>query len=321
MPPLQADRDGRTTSGPRLDCSRTENSGAAVEVWQLQYFVVVAEELHFGRAAERLHIVPSAVSQQVRRLERELGGALFDRTTRAVTLTEGGRSLLPRARRLLDEATGIRGAADAPRADPADTLRLGSSTGLASRLDAILAGFAARAPRARLELVTATAVERVRMLRRGELDAALLRAPEPDPAIDLLPLADDPLVVALPAAHPLAGAAAVEVAALRGLPLRLADRARNPALHDLVVRSCRAAGFEPTVGPAFTTDQDTLAAIGFGAPAWTVYYAAQAARLAPPRVVFRPLRDPEPGMRVALAVRREPPRPPLQSLIDACRGA
>jgi DNA-binding transcriptional LysR family regulator len=292
-----------------------------VELRQLQYFVVVAEELHFGRAAERLHIVPSAVSQQVRRLEHELGVPLFDRTTRTVTLTDGGRALLPRARRLLDEAAAIRVAADALRADRANTVRLGSSTGLATRLDAILTGFAALAPQARLELVSATADERVRLLRSGELDAALLRAPEPDPALDLLPLRDEPLVVALPAAHPLAARPVVDMAALRGLPLRLADRARNPPLHDLVLRSCRAAGFEPTLGPAFTTDQDTLAAIGFGEPGWTVYYATQAGRLAPPQVVFRPLRDPEPLMPTALAVRREPPRPQLHSLIDACRSA
>jgi DNA-binding transcriptional LysR family regulator len=291
-----------------------------VELRQLQYFVVVAEELHFGRAAERLHIVPSAVSQQVRRLEHELGIPLFDRTTRTVTLTEGGRALLPRAHRLLDEATAIRVAADALRAERANTVRLGSSTGLAARLDAILTGFAARAPAARLELVATSADERVRLLHSGRLDAALLRAPAPDPAVDLLPLWDDPLVAALPAAHPLAAGPVVEMAALRGLPLRLAAPDRNPALHELVLRSCREAGFEPVLGPAFTTDQDTLAAIGFGAPSWTVYYAPQAGRLASPRVVFRPLRDPEPVMPTALAVRREPPRPQLQSLIDACRG-
>jgi DNA-binding transcriptional LysR family regulator len=291
-----------------------------VELRQLRYFVVVAEERHFGRAAERLHIVPSAVSQQVRRLERELGVALFDRTTRTVALTDAGRALLPRARRLLDESDGIRVAADALRAERANTVRLGSSTGLAGRLDAILAGFAERAPQARVALVTASATDRVRLLRGGELDAALLRAPEPDPALELLPLAADPLVVALPAAHPLAGGPVVAMAALRGLPLLLADRERNPPLHELVLRSCRAAGFEPVLGPAFTTDQDTLAAIGFGEPAWTVYYAAQAARLAPARVAFRPLRDPEPAMPTALAVRREPPRPQLRSLIDACRA-
>jgi DNA-binding transcriptional LysR family regulator len=291
-----------------------------VELRQLQYFVVVAEELHFGRAAGRLHIVASAVSQQVRRLEHELGVALFDRTTRTVALTDAGRALLPHARRVLDDTAAVRIAADALRADRAATVRLGSSTGLATRLDAILAGFAERAPRARLELVTTTADERVRLLRDGRLDAAVLRAPGPDPALDLLPLWDDPLVVALPAAHPLAAGPAVEMAALRGLPLRLADRARNAPLHDLVLRSCRTAGFEPTPGPAFTTDQDTLAAIGFGAPGWTVYYASQADRLAPPQVVFRPLRAPAPVMPTALAVRREPPRPHLQALIDACRS-
>jgi DNA-binding transcriptional LysR family regulator len=293
----------------------------AVELRQLRYFVVVAEELHFGRAAERLHIVASAVSQQVRRLEHELGVALFERTTRTVALTDDGRALLPHARRVLDGAAAVRIAADALRGDRAATVRLGTSTGLAGRLEAILTGFAERAPLARLELVTAPADERVRMLRGGALDAALLRAPGPDPTLDLLALWDDPLVVALPAAHPLAAGPAVEVAALRGLPLRLADRARNPPLHELVLRSCRAAGFEPTPGPAFTTDQDTLAAIGFGDPCWTVYYASQADRLAAPQVAFRPLTGPAPVMPTALALRREPPREQVRALIDACRSA
>ena len=289
-----------------------------MELRQLHYFLTVAEELHFGRAAERLHIVQSAVSQQIRRLERDLGADLFDRTTRTVRLTEAGKRLLPHARQMLATATRARTEIEALRAEHAATVRLGTSAGLGARLETILAEFARLSGNATLELVTAETGERLRMVRSGELDATLLRGDRPAEGLELLPLWEDPLMVALPARHGLAVRGVIDMAELAGLPLRLASRQRNPTLHDLVVRSCREAGFEPELGPEFTTDQDTLAAIGFGKPSWTVFYAPQAEQLPVPGVVFRPLRDPAPVMRAFLAVRPDPPNVGLRALIEAC---
>ncbi|KNB54313.1 LysR family transcriptional regulator [Streptomyces caatingaensis] len=292
-----------------------------MEIRQLEYFLTVAEELHFGRAAGRLHIVQSAVSQQVRRLERELGVPLFARTTRAVALTEAGRRLLPHAREVLAARNRAREAVEELRAERAVTLRLGTSDGLGARLDGILAGFAGLAPHAQLELVTAATEERLRRVRGGELDAALLRGERPFPGVELLPLWEDALMVALPARHDLAVRGTVAMADLAGLPLRLASRARNPALYDLVMRSCEEAGFAPALGPEFTTAQDTLASVGHGRPSWTVFYAPHADQLPVPGVVFRPLRDPAPVMRAFLAVRPDPPRAELRALIEACHAA
>ncbi|MER5785183.1 LysR family transcriptional regulator [Streptomyces mobaraensis] len=292
-----------------------------MEIRQLEYFLAVAEELHFGRAAERLHIVQSAVSQQVRRLERELGMPLFDRTTRAVGLTEAGRRLLPHAREVLAARERARAAVDELRTEHAATLRLGTSSGLGARLEAILDGFARLAPSAQLELVTAATDDRLRRVRSGELDATLLRGDRPVPGLELLPLWEDDVMVALPARHDLAVRDTIALAELAGLPLRLSGRERNPALYDLMLRSCEEAGFTPVFGPEFTTAQDTLASIGYGKPSWTVFYAPHADQLPVPGVVFRRLRSPAPVMRAYLAVRPDPPQAELRALIEACHGA
>ncbi|MFE4016220.1 LysR substrate-binding domain-containing protein [Streptomyces sp. NPDC059101] len=292
-----------------------------MEIRQLRYFLTVAEELHFGRAAERLHIVQSAVSQQLRRLERELGTELFARSTRVVRLTEAGDRLLPYAREMLALQARAREAIDELRAEQAATVRLGTSSGLGARLDALLAAFARLDGQAQLELVTGSTEERLAKVRTGDLDATLLRGERTDPDLEFLPLWQDTLMAALPARHELAARETVELARLAELPLRISPPSRNAALHDLVMRSCREAGYEPLPGPEFTNAQDTLAAIGHGRPSWTVFYAPHADQLPVPGVVFRPLCEPTPTMRAYLAVRSGPPRAGLRALIEAAYAA
>jgi DNA-binding transcriptional LysR family regulator len=219
------------------------------------------------------------------------------------------------------DVAGAHAALDDLRTARAATIRLGTSTGLGARLDAIFDEFSRRTPEARLELVTASSTDRIRRVRSGDLDGALLRGLPDDADVELIPLWRDPLVAAIPARHELAVGASVELAALAGLPLRLASRARNPQLHDLVVGCCQEAGFTPTFADEFTTDQDTLAAIGFGPPSWTVYYAPQISQIASPGVVFRPMRNPEPAMTTYLAVLPDRPRAELGGLLDACHAA
>ncbi|MFI9366208.1 LysR substrate-binding domain-containing protein [Kitasatospora sp. NPDC053057] len=290
-----------------------------MELRQVRYFLAVAEELHFGRAAERLRIVQPTVSQQVRRLERELGVALFDRSTRAVALTAAGSAFLPHARAVLAAERAAVEAMAEQRDDQAQVLRIGTNIGLGARLERLLAALAERAPRLTVELCSAPASVRLQQVRDGELDAAFVRGLERSPGLDLLPVWPDPLVAALPADHPLAAAGAVEVARLAALPLRIAAREANPHLVDLVTGACRAAGVEPVLGPEFTTDQDTLAAIGTGRPSWTVFYASQAAVLPAGRTVFRPFAEPL-ALQTYLAVRPSAPARRLAPLLEACRG-
>ncbi|MFC3574529.1 LysR substrate-binding domain-containing protein [Streptomyces yaanensis] len=283
-----------------------------MELRQLSFFVTVAQELHFGRAAERLHIVQSAVSQQIQRLERELGAELFDRSPRHVRLTAAGERLLPEARAVLAAADRAR-AAVAPPAG----LRLGTSTGLGAHLDRVLAAFARRLPDVPVELVSLPAAQRLARVADGRLDAAFVRAVEPVPGIRVLPLWSDPLVAALPAGHPLAARAEIALDELVGLPLSITARATNPALVDLVVGACHAAGFEPLPGPVSGSLQDTLATIG-SRPLWTVVYASHARVLHSPRVAFVPFRAPGLALPTGLAVRSSAPPPYLDDLLLAC---
>ena len=253
-----------------------------MELRQLRYFVTLAEELHFGRAAERLHIVQPAVSQQLRRLEAELGVRLLDRSTRRVALTAAGQRLLPEARAVLAAAERARAAVAGPA-----PLRLGTSTGLGERLPRLLSELERRRPGRPVELVRLPAAARLRQVATGALDAALVRGgAEAAPGVRLEPVWTDALVIALPAAHALAGDETVALAQLAELPLRLPARDVNPPLADLVLAACRAAGFEPRRAPALD-EQDMLAAIAAGPPTWTVYYAAQAALVAAAGVAFR----------------------------------
>jgi len=278
-------------------------SGETVDLRELEAFLAVADELHFGRAAERLRVAQPSVSQLIRKLERGLGVRLFERTSRRVELTAAGHRLLPEARAVLaalDRATA------AARGTDGESLRLGTADLLGERLDRLLDLFAARAPTATVTLSLSSAGERLRRIRTGDLDAALVRAAAPGPGIALTPLWTDPLVIALPAGHPLAGQPRLRLADMADLPLRLVPREQNATFVDQVVTACHAAGFSPIYGPRFGELQESLAEIGANPASWTVLYAATARLAGTRRVAFRPLADPGLAVTTSLATRPNP---------------
>ncbi|WP_371749463.1 LysR family transcriptional regulator [Streptomyces sp. NBC_01283] len=292
-----------------------------MELRQLEYFVAVADEGGFGRAAVRLHVVQASVSQQVARLERELGLRLFDRTTRRVGLTAAGERLLPEARAALAAAARVGHVAAEMLAAGEGILRLGTTRAFAERVYPALDVLAEHVPGLRVRLVQEARERRIGALRSGELDAALVRGGGPLPGLEMLTVWDDPLIVALPANHPLAAMPRLEPADLAGLPLRLAPRERNPAFHDLVTGLLRTSGIDMPAGPHFTTLQETLAAIATdsdcsmrGAASWTVFDLV--GDLPPARrIAFRALlgaRSP-----VSLAVRPGPLSPAIRHLLNA----
>jgi DNA-binding transcriptional LysR family regulator len=279
--------------------------------------VVVAEQLHFGRAAELLSIGQPAVSQQVHRLERELGVSLFDRSPRTVRLTEAGRRLLPAARAVL--AAAERARLSVRPAGGARRLTLGTSAGLGDHLDRVLGALRVLAPDLSVELVSAPTRARLDRVRAGQLDAAFVRGVAQAPGLELLPVWLDELMVALPAEHALAGQQRIRFADLAGMPLRISPRRANPPLVDLVMTACARAGFEPVRQPGSPVLADTLAAIGSTADTWTVVYAAHARGLCPPRVAFRPA-EPSLTLPTLLALRPEPGDGP-GLLRQACAAA
>lgn len=288
-----------------------------MELRQLQYFIMVAEELHFGRAATRLQVVQPAVSQQVQRLERELGVDLFSRSSRRVQLTAAGQRMLPEARGVL---AGVRRAKRVAVRDVDGrhrVLRIGTTEGLGDHLDQLLDDVVRRAPELKVVLNCVSVQTRLQLVRDGELDAALVRGVSASNSLLLQPIWQDELVVAVPVSHDLASHAQLRIGQLAELPLRLARREDNPPFVDLVLRSCRDSGFEPILAEPFDSLPNTLTEIGYGLPSWTVTCQGTAQLITAPRVAFRPLVEPPITIVTSIAV-ADPPSELQQLLLAIC---
>lgn len=292
-----------------------------MELRQLEYFIAVAEHLHFGHAAEALSIGQPAVSQQLARLERELGVSLLDRSSRRVRLTPAGSRFLPEARAVLAAVERARlSAAGAGQPQPFTTLRIGSSVGLGERLAVVLAELHAMEPPVVAELVTAPTRARLERVAAGQLDAAFVRGVTTAPGVELIDVWPDRLLVLLPARHELAALDVVPLTELAGLPLRIVGRRANPPLVDLVMSACTNAGFTPTLADHPEAVEDVLVAVASGPPSWSVVYEPHARMLNLDRVVFRPS-DPPLSLMTRLAVPEDATTTALAPLLRACSAA
>jgi DNA-binding transcriptional LysR family regulator len=291
-----------------------------VELRQLRCFVTLAEERHFGRAADRLGIGQPAASQLIARLERELRVPLFARTSRRVTLTPQGAELLEHARAVLAAADGASAAAARLATSPRRLLEVGTCSGLGDRLPPILSALAQAQPLLQVRLRAVPSRERADRVARGELGAAFTHEVRPHAGVRAQMLWLDPLRVALPAGHPLARRRVLRLADLADLPLRLVARRINPPLHDLVTEACVLAGFTPTLLPAASTLEDAMAELGSGPPSWTVVFAARARQFRSSSVVFRSFAAPGLALTTSLLVPAGPPGPDLAALLRACQS-
>jgi DNA-binding transcriptional LysR family regulator len=214
------------------------------ELRQLRTFLVVAEELHFTRAAERLNLAQQALSSQVRSLEQRLGVSLFDRTTRRVELTEAGRTLLAHAVPLLASATRAWDAvASASAGETAHITVSYAPTARHEILPAILEEVHRRHPQ--LEVTTCELWGGGNAVQSGMVDVAIMRGDVPDVVgITGTKVQDSPFGVILSADHPLAGQSSIEVADLGDTPVELPTRVFNQSFHDAVLAALGARGYE-----------------------------------------------------------------------------
>ncbi|WP_406513544.1 LysR family transcriptional regulator [Streptomyces sp. NBC_00161] len=223
----------------------------------LQCFVAVAEERHFGRAAELLGMAQPPLSQRIQRLERELGVRLFERTSRQVTITAAGTVLLEEARLLLARADALAATARRIRDGESGLLRAALPPDLAGEaIAAILAAFRQHHPGVELELHELSTAEQLARFASRELDVGLVRHPCDLAGLELGPVLRRELGVLLPREAPAAGLDEVPLAALTGYGLVLFPRAEAPALHDDVLNTCARGGYTPAAvrqgrGPSF----------------------------------------------------------------------
>jgi DNA-binding transcriptional LysR family regulator len=269
-----------------------------MDVRQLRSFVVVAEELHFRRAADRLHLSQPALSQQIRSLENELEVPLLFRNRRRVELTAAGASFLPEAHDLLATLDSAIATARRVHEGRVGRLRIGFvGSALLSIVPAVLQRFRAARPEVELELRERSTVEQLSALRGGEIDIGLVPLPIDDVGLDVKVLVREPAIAVLPAGHALAGLARIGLARLAAEPFVLFPRAQAPGFHDRLVDAVSREGDAPRVVQQATEMQTIVGLVAAGIGVSLVPSSVE--RLALPGVAYRPvIRAP----RVELAV-------------------
>jgi DNA-binding transcriptional LysR family regulator len=265
---------------------------------ELRAFVVLAEHLHFGRAADRLHVTQPALSKQIRRLEEVVGGPLLTRGYRDVRLTAAGEVLLPRARLLLQESSAALEVARRAANGQLGLLRIGF--GIASiqkLLPDVLLRLRASAPGVEVRLRDMSTPGQLAAIRRGDIDVGFVRLPVADPQVATRPVLHERLTAVLgPSTR---WRTADGLASLAREPFVTIGRATSASFYDHVVAVCRAAGFTPVIvqetNELFT--MMTLVAAGMG----VALAPSSAAPRRPPGVRFRAIAQPEAAWDIGLA--------------------
>ncbi|MFF0947636.1 LysR family transcriptional regulator [Rhizobium leguminosarum] len=288
-----------------------------MELRHLRYFLAVAEEGNFTRAAGKLGIGQPPLSQQIRDLEKEVGAALFHRVPHGAELTAAGAAFLGEAKASLAAAEKAKLAAQSANRGETGRLSLGftASSAFNPVVSTTIRRFRARWPEVQLSLTEMNTLALMQKLERGELDATFMRPSLDDPAgIRLRRLPDEPMVVALPASHPLARRNELPLAALADEPFILFPRLVGLSLYDDVVLACRKAGFELTVAqeaPQISSVVNLVAAdLGVS------IVPASISQIKLEGVAYRPIEGPPAVARLALAILKTHRSPVTENLIS-----
>lgn len=292
-----------------------------MELRQLRYFLAVAEELHFGRAAERLNISQPPLSQQIRQFEEELGTPLFERSSRSVRLSAAGEALLPEARELLARAQCAADTARRVATGEAGLLRV---TFVRPALDAglpeAIRAYRAASPGVRLELVEMNTQEQLDELRSGRTQLGFVRLYEHElDGLETALFLREPYVVALPSEHRLAWKPRLSLRELQGEPLILYPKRVQPKLYERMLACCEAAGYRPQIAQETLTIQTALALVSAGLG--VSFAPASSAKTPRKGVLFRELAPGLPVVEIWAAwERRLSQDPRIQGFLSAVRA-
>jgi len=286
-----------------------------MELRHLRYFVAVAEELNFRRAAERLRVAQPALSAQIKNLEGELGVRLFERTTRSVLLTQTGQVFLTEARGVLGAATHAEQLVRKAEHGLVGTLRVGVITPATGPLLArVLRHYHQKYPGVTLSLSALTSAEQLRRLRAGELDAGLLRPPATSPELEMRFVEQAPMVLAAPAGHRLAKKRKLEWKDFNGEGLVMIHPDQQHGFYDPFISACVKAGAKTHVAQYAQDVQIKmwLISAGFGIAPVT----ATLVEIRRPGVVFRTLPPGLPPIQTVLVWRRLDASPVVKNFLD-----
>lgn len=287
-----------------------------MELRHLRYFVTVAEELHFGRAAEKLHISQPPLSMQIRSLEQELGVTLLHRTQRHVSLTQAGHAFLPEARQLLARLEqAVLMTRRAGRGEIGELAVGFISVADYNVLPVVLREFRQRFPLVNLTLRESTTDAQIRDLLGGRIDVGFVLPPIDEPALQSVCIVREPLVAALPDRHPLAQRPGkLKLANLKDAPFILFPRPMAPGLYDDVVSFCRAAGFSPRVEQEAIQMQTIVSLVS--AELGVALIPASLTNLRRTGVTYKALREASPHTEIHLTWRRGDELPALRVFVD-----
>jgi DNA-binding transcriptional LysR family regulator len=291
-----------------------------MELRHLRYFIAVAEELHFGRAAARLHISQQPLSRQIRDLENELKVQLFDRTKRTIRLTEAGKIFLTEAKKTLQQAERAVLLAQRVSRGEIGQLTVGF-TGLAlnSLLLESVRQFRERYPEVDLTLDELRTIEQVEALNANRLHLGLLHPPIDDDSLILETIYREKLVAALPETHPLAREVPqpISLKELADESFILFPRKIGPQLYDRIISFCQQAGFSPKVVQETIPQQTILGLVSIGVG--VALMPASVQNLGRFGVVFRELVEPAPELELAVAWHPNTTHPVLPSFVGIMR--
>ncbi|HEV2610966.1 MAG TPA: LysR substrate-binding domain-containing protein [Noviherbaspirillum sp.] len=293
-----------------------------IELRQLRYFIAVAEENHFGRAAARLHMTQPPLSQTIQALEATLGVPLFARTKRSVSLTPAGAALLPEARRILQQATALPDLARRAASGESGLLSLSFvSTADYSLLPPLLREFREHHPQVQINLREATTDIQLDDLLQGRIDAGLLIPPLPEKAkseLDYMTLLSEPLILAAP--HGLKAVQerkAVGLKMVADMPLIIFPRRIAPAFHDSILGCFRDAGLTPRIGQEAIQMQTIVGLVSAGMGIALVPQSVS--NLKRPGVEYRNLNNKTLPFETGLAWRRDNASPVLRTFLELLR--